>query len=115
METYEDFATIDEIKQHCRVYHDEDNAELGAFFEAAIEVVESWINKKIVKTSDIADEDDLISPSIKYNRRIRAAALLITSDLYNNKESQLSYSVTENKTVELLLDGMRNIQVRFTQ
>lgn len=113
--TYSDFFKIEELRKQCRVWHDEDDDELIMFCEAAIELASAEINRDIYPTSTTLPEYDECARTwpIHFNKKLRAAILLITSDLYENRESQLAYSVTENRTLKLLLDPMRFTYVRL--
>ncbi len=44
-----DFISIDEIKEFLRVDHSEDNALIKTLFEAAVEKLEQYINKTIIR------------------------------------------------------------------
>lgn len=109
------YFTIEEIRKQCKVWHDEDDAELEGFALAALEMVASEINRPIYPAgSDVPcyNGKAKIWP-IEFNARIRVACLLIISDLYENREAQLSYSVTENRTLKMLLDPMRFLYIQW--
>lgn len=112
--SFDDFFEIEEIKKQCRVWHDEDNSELELFTVAAIEDCSAYLNREILKSGS-ANDSTTCSDSwpIVFNMRIRAAVLLMVSDLYENREANLSYSINENHTLKRLLDPMRDLQVRF--
>lgn len=112
---FDDYFTIEEIRQHCRVYHEEDDQELIMFTEAALEQVSSEIGRPILKKGVEEDSTTAADPlwPVAFNKRIRSAVLLFTSDLYENRGTGLDYQTYENRAYRLLLDPLRNLQVRF--
>lgn len=112
---FESYFTIEEVRKQCRVWHNQDDTELEAFALAALEMVSAEINRPIYPEGSVVpcyDGKTQIWP-IEFNARIRAACLILISDLYENREAQLSYSTSENRTLKLLLDPMRFIDIRW--
>ena len=125
-----DFFTIEELRSHLRVYHEDEDEEIKMLAEAAIEVAASYtggdIMKKGMTLKEYLEENNIpyqtdstgvIYFSNKYwilpfNKRIRSAVLLCTADLYENREANTDYSTYENRAFSLLLNGMRNINIR---
>lgn len=128
--SWEDFFTMEELRAHLKVYHKEDDLEIQAFCEAGLEFSAGFIGGDIIPKSTTL-LDYLNSNGIKYsvlwdntikydenfwivpfNKRIRAAVLLFVGDLYQNREANTDYNTYENRAFALLLNGMRNINIR---
>lgn len=128
--SWEDFFTMEELRSHLKVYHEEDDLEIQAFCEAGLEFAAGFICGEIIPKSTTL-LDYLNSKGIKYsvlwdntikyddnfwivpfNKRIRAAVLLFVGDLYQNREANTDYNTYENRAFSLLLNGMRNINIR---
>lgn len=112
---FDKYFNIEEVRKQCKVWHELDDTELEAFALAALEMVSAEINRPIYPADSVVpcyDDKKQIWP-IGFNARIRAACLLIISDLYENREANLSYSTTENRTLKMLLDPMRFISIRW--
>ncbi len=108
-----DYISKEELRNQCRVWHDKDDALLEMYCEAALELVSAEINRDIypAEGGEMPKETSCYWP-IRFNARLRAATLLVTCDLYENREMQLSYNIFENRTMKLLIDPMRFLQVR---
>lgn len=126
---FSDFFEIDELKAHCRIDFDDDNPQLEAFAEAAIELCQTHTGGTIIKKG-VSLEEYLTEKGIsfsknskgeisydnrywllEFNKRIRAAALLVVGDLYENRSAETDYQTYENRAFNLLLNGMRNINI----
>lgn len=109
---YSDFLTIDEIREHCRVYHNEDDKQLEIYANAAITLLESNLNRKLLKKGEA---EPVPNPEYlcAFNDSIKAAALLLISDLYDNRSSNLDVNTFENRTFVLLTSPFRNLSVRM--
>lgn len=112
---FDDFFKIEEIRKQCRVWHEEDDDELKFFAVAAIEHCADTLNRTILKPGSTTSADSICCDDwpIVFNSRIKAAALLMISNLYENRESQTSYNTYSNPTFDLLLSPMKDLQVRF--
>lgn len=90
--------TLEEVKLHLRVDHDDEDTLITSFIEA--------IGKHIADYCNVPyDElDERVDPSIG-----KAAALLLIADLYENREAQSNRPLHENLTVNRLLDLQRNM------
>lgn len=125
-----DFFTIEELRNHLRVYHEDDDEEIKMLAEAAIEVAAGYVGGDIIKKGmslkDYLEENVIPYTTdstgvvyfsnqywlLPFNKRIRSAVLLCTADLYENREANTDYSTYENRAFSLLLNGMRNINIR---
>ena len=118
---FDDFFTIEEVRAHCRVEFDYDDAELKAFTEAAIEVVAGMVNgyltKKDQTVAGFMVENSLTVNDnywiIPFSKRVRAAVLLLVADMYNNREAQTDYNTYENRALSLLVGPLKNVNVAF--
>ncbi len=118
---FADFFTIEEVRAHCRVEFDYDDAELKAFTEAAIEVVAGMVNgyltKKDQTVAGFMVENSLTVNDnywiIPFSKRVRAAVLLLVADMYNNREAQTDYNTYENRALSLLVGPLKNVNVAF--
>ncbi len=118
---FDDFFTIEEVRSHCRVEFDYDDAELKAFTEAAIEVVAGMVNgyltKKDQTVAGFMVENSLTVNDnywiIPFSKRVRAAVLLLVADMYNNREAQTDYNTYENRALSLLVGPLKNVNVAF--
>jgi len=82
------FVSLDDIKSHLRITGNADDALLAIYADAACEHVAAFTRREW-------SED--VPASVK------AAVLLLTADLYENREAQSPVTLQENKTVERLL------------
>lgn len=120
---FADFFTIEEVRAHCRVEFDYDDDELKAFTEAAIEVVAGMVNGYLTKKGQTVDgfmvenslnlNDNGYYWIVPFSKRVRAAVLLLVSDMYNNREAQTDYNTYENRALSLLVGPLRNVNVAF--
>lgn len=108
MSFFDDYISMEVVKSHCRIYHDEDDNEIEIYCNAALDLLSSNINRKILKKGEKQDNEDDSYPC-ELRPAIIAAMLLLISDLYNNRESNLDVSTFENRTFILLTSPFRNI------
>lgn len=88
--------TVTEAKQHLRVMHDLEDGLIQLYLTAAIGHVEAYLG------------DDLPDPMPE---PIQAAVLLLTGDLYVNRERQGDRILHEGTAYALLLAPFRNMAV----
>jgi uncharacterized phage protein (predicted DNA packaging) len=91
--------TLDEAKAQLRVDHDDDDAIIATYSDAAVSHVLQYCNLPSVP------EGLLPGPAFK------AAALLVLGDLYGNRDSEIDGTVTLTRTVRMLIDPYRWIRV----
>jgi uncharacterized phage protein (predicted DNA packaging) len=85
--------TIDELKAHINLDHDEDNDLLKTYANAAKITIENYLNRKLYNAS-VPDSD---SNGIVVNDAIKVAVLMLVSHWYDNREA-----VTINGNVSAL-------------
>lgn len=106
---FADYLDIAECKKQLRVYHDEDNDEIIQKAEIALMAIASFVNRNVYpKDSDIPAGDEY---SISFNRSIKGAVLLLTTDLYENRTISLEQSAAKNPVFDLLLGPWINYAV----
>lgn len=88
--------TVAEAKQHLRVMHDLEDALIQLYLNAAIQHVTEYLG------------DDLPDP---IPDPIQAAVLLLTADLYINRERQADRILHESTAYALLLNPYRSMAV----
>ena len=85
--------TLDEAKLHCRIDHADEDALLGALITASTTAVANELG--------VVSLDDTAAPPIK------AAALLLVGDLYENREAQTDRQLFRNQAFDRLLNPYR--------
>lgn len=75
--------TIEELKAHINLDHDEDNALLATYANAAKTTIESYLNRKLYNDS-VPDSD---SNGIVINDAIKVAILMLAGHWYDNREA----------------------------
>ena len=88
--------TLEEVKQHLRVTHTLEDALIATYTEAAEGHVEQYIGQTLTEPL----------PS-----SIKAAVLLLTGDLYSNRERVSDRYLHENGVYSLLLQPFRDMSV----
>lgn len=83
--------SLTEAKNHLRVDQSVEDDTIQIYINASIDYIAKYLN-----TDDYPE-----SPSIK------ASALLIVGDLYENRASNLDYKTYKNSTVDALLSPYR--------
>lgn len=101
-----------EIKTQLRL-EVEDNSEdlfLTGLSAAALESVELSINRKLYETSSaLAADPNAPVGAMVITAGLKAAALMILSDLYNNREASAFTKIEENPAVTRLLKPHRRM------
>lgn len=77
----------DEVKTHLRITQTTEDTLLDLYIEAADDYIAKFLNE----------------PDFEVNGSIRAAALLIVGDLYQNREGTMDTDIKENPAVKNLL------------
>lgn len=89
-------VTLTEAKSHLRVTHDLEDGLIELYLDAAVGHIEKYLG------------DDLPDPMPD---PIRAAVLLLTADLYVNRDRQADRALFENTAYGLLLAPYRSAEV----
>jgi len=93
--------TLDDVKLHLRVDHDDEDDTISLYLDAAINGVANYLNAEY---DDLATDPDTPAP-------IKAAVLLAVGDLYENREGQADRQLFSNSTYERLLAPYRMMGV----
>ena len=80
-------VTLQQAKDHLRIVHSADDSLVQLYMDAAAESIENFLNRDIPGSA--APVPEIPAP-------IKAAALLIIGDLYENRESQVNGSIIQN-------------------
>jgi uncharacterized phage protein (predicted DNA packaging) len=86
--------SLEDVKAHLRVLHDDEDALIQRMADAAEALVAVYLG------------DDLPDPT---PAPVEAAILLLTADLYENRERQTDKPLSENSTYALLLNPYRSM------
>lgn len=89
-------TTLAEIKAHLRVTHDAEDDIIAMYADAALAHIRQYLGDDM--------PDPLPDP-------VRAAMLLLTADLYVNRERQADKPLTDNSAYALLLNPYRCMTV----
>lgn len=90
--------TLTEIKSHLRIDQNAEDALLQIYLDAAEDYIEKFLNQPIIGKAD----SPISTPSA-----IKAAALLIIGDMYENREGAGEKEIKENPAVSRLLHPYR--------
>ncbi len=85
---------LDDLKQHCRVDDDAQNATMATYLDAAIESVQQYLNA--------ADPLDDTAPA-----PVKSAILLLAAGLHENREDTSDRQIYRNDTYYRLLAPYR--------
>ena len=87
--------TLEEVKRHCRIYHNDEDALLLALIDTAIAACADFLNMPAA---------DLV---VAVPAPVKSAALLLVGNLYENRESMGDRPYSKNPTFEALLNPYR--------
>ena len=87
--------TLEEVKRHCRIDHNDEDALLLALIDTAIAACADYLNM---------DAADLV---VAVPAPIKSAALLLIGTLYEQRESVGERPYNRNPTFEALLNPYR--------
>jgi len=73
---------LDTIKKHLRVFHDDEDAEIGIYRDAAESIVTQYLDREVVAVGVTPTATD----GIEATPAIVSAILLVTGDLYEVRE-----------------------------
>ena len=87
---------LTDVKQHLRVMHDLEDSLIQIYLDAAVRHVTEYLGEDL---PDPMPED------------VQCAVLLLTADLYVNRERQIDRPIHHNTTYQLLLNPYRSMEV----
>ena len=87
--------TLEEVKRHCRIDHNDEDALLLALIDTAIAASADYLNM---------DAADLV---VAVPAPVKSAALLLVGALYENRESMGERPFHKNPAFEALLNPYR--------
>ncbi len=102
--------TLPEIKSQLRL-DQEDNSEdlyLSGLAAAAIESVELSINRKLyLNSTDLNADPSAPAGAMVMTAGLKIAALMVLSDLYNNREASAFTKIEDNPAVQKFIQPHR--------
>lgn len=90
-------VSLERAKSHLRVFHDDEDADIQAYLDAAEDYVLKYCNRDAIPAG---------ATSV-----FEASALLVLGDLYENRESQADITLYENRSAHRLVDPYRLLRV----
>jgi oligoribonuclease (3'-5' exoribonuclease) len=75
------------VKSHLRVEHDDEDALIQDYTDAAFAAFQDWTNRKLVATE--TDLPDPVGSSMVITSTIKQGALLLIGQWYKNREATL--------------------------
>lgn len=87
---------LDEVKLHCRIDHDDEDALLGALIDTATAAITEYLN------ADAPVDSTAPAP-------VKSAALLLVAGLYGNREDVSDRQLYTNDTYYRLLQPYRSM------
>lgn len=73
---------LETVKKHLRVFHDDEDAEIGIYRDAAESIIAEYLDREVVAIGATPTADDGIAATAS----IVSAILLVTGDLYEVRE-----------------------------
>ena len=87
--------TLEEVKRHCRIDHNDEDALLLALIDTAIAACADFLNMPAAALV------------VAVPAPVKSAALLLVGNLYENRESMGDRPYSKNPTFEALLNPYR--------
>ena len=87
--------TLEEVKRHCRIDHNDEDALLLALIDTAVAACANFLNM---------DAADLV---VAVPAPVKSAALLLVGNLHEHRESMGDRPYSKNPTFEALLNPYR--------
>lgn len=81
-------VSLDRVKQHLRVDHDEENELIQAYLESALSYVEQYCDRQIIDPAP-AEGEEPIDPNTQMlvTKDVEQAMLLLVGHWFNNREA----------------------------
>lgn len=73
---------LETVKKHLRVFHDDEDAEIGIYRDAAESIIAEYLDREVVANDATPTAEDGIAAA----PAIVSAILLVTGDLYEVRE-----------------------------
>lgn len=73
---------LDLVKRHLRIFHDDEDTEIGIYRDAAETIAVEYLDREVVTAGETPVADD----GIEITPAITAAILLLTGDMYEMRE-----------------------------
>lgn len=80
------------VKAHLRVDHDDEDALIQGYTDAALSAFETWSNRKLVAEGEVLP--DPVGNALLMSKAIRQGALLLIGTWYNSRESVVVGTIT---------------------
>lgn len=80
------------VKAHLRVDHDDEDALIEGYRDAALSAFETWSNRKLVAEGEVLP--DPVGNALLMSKAIRQGALLLIGTWYNSRESVVVGTIT---------------------
>ncbi|WKL53333.1 head-tail connector protein [Pseudomonas kielensis] len=80
------------VKAHLRVDHDDDDALIQGYMDAALSAFETWTNRTLVDPSESLP--DPVGNALLMSKAIKQGALLLVGTWYNSRESVVVGTIT---------------------
>ncbi|MCD7109713.1 head-tail connector protein [Rhizobium sp. DKSPLA3] len=78
---------IELARKHLRIFHEDEDAEIGVYLAAAESIVLEYIDRPVLPTGQPLPDPDADGFTIIVTPPIVAAVLLVLSDLYERREA----------------------------
>ena len=100
------------VKKHLRVFHDDEDAEIAIYQEAAETIVVSYLDRVVLAAGPLPEpeDEDYDATAMVLNSSITAAILLMVGDLYEVREPDPKFNDGDAvlpKSVRMLLAPWR--------
>lgn len=89
------------VKKQLRVLHDRDNDYIGLLTKAALKHIENFIDRPLI---EVIEDGKLVED-------LTIAALLIITDMYENRAAQTEVNLYVNQAVEMYMLPYRKMGV----
>lgn len=78
---------IELARKHLRIFHEDEDAEIGVYLAAAESIVTEYIDRPVLPVGGTLPDPDVDGYSMISTPPIVAAILLVLSDLYERREA----------------------------
>lgn len=78
---------IELARKHLRIFHEDEDAEIGVYLAAAESIVTEYLNRPVLPAGQTLPDPDTVGYTMIVAPPITAAILLVLSDLYERREA----------------------------